>query len=165
MLDLAPDWRVLAFTAGVAIATALIFGTVPALRGTRVDPHEAIKSQGRSIVGENRFGFGSLLIVGQVALSLVLVVGGGLFMQSFSRLASVRLGFDPAPVLVATIGASRSRVPPADQSALYERIRQSVLTVPGVTSAAASAITPIDNSSWDTLIENFPGQSLAEAGA
>ena len=163
MLDLAPDWRVLAFTAGVAVATALIFGTVPALRGTRIDPHEAIKSQGRSIVGENRFGFGSLLVVGQVALSLVLVVGGGLFMQSFSRLTNVRLGFDPAPVLVATIGASRSRVPPTDHVALYERIRQSVLIVTGVASAAASTITPITNSEWNTLIENFPGQSLSKS--
>ena len=92
--------------------TALIFGTVPALRGTRVEPHEAIKAQGRSIVGESRFGFGSLLVVGQIALSLVLVAGGGLFLQSFARLASVRLGFDPAPVLVASINGSRSRVPP-----------------------------------------------------
>ena len=102
-LDLTPDWRVLVFTATVAIATALIFGTVPALRGTRVEPNEAIKAQGRSIVGESRFGFGSALVVAQVALSLVLVVGGGLFMQSFARLGGVRLGYDPDPILIATV--------------------------------------------------------------
>ena len=119
VLDLSLDWRVLGFTAAVAIMTALIFGTVPALRGTRVEPHEAIKAQGRSIVGESRFGFGSLLVVGQIALSLVLVAGGGLFLQSFARLATVRLGFDPAPVLVGSINGSRSRVPPADQPAMY----------------------------------------------
>ena len=97
----------LRFTAAVAIMTALIFGTVPALRGTRVEPHEAIKAQGRSIVGESRFGFGSLLVVGQIALSLVLVAGGGLFLQSFARLASVRLGFDSC----ARAGGEHQREP------------------------------------------------------
>ncbi|HEY7057614.1 MAG TPA: ABC transporter permease [Vicinamibacterales bacterium] len=162
-IDLSLDWRVLGFTAGVAAVTALIFGTVPALRGTRVEPHEAIKAQGRSILGESRFGFGSLLVVGQIALSLVLVVGGGLFLQSFARLASVRLGYDANPILVASINASRSRVPAGDQPAMYNRIRDAVMTVPGVTSAAASVITPITNSEWNTEIDNFPGQSLPRA--
>ncbi len=161
-LDLAPDWRVLAFTAAVAVATALIFGTVPALRGTRVEPNEALKAQGRSIIGESRFGFGSALVVAQVALSLVLVVGGGLFVQSFARLGSVRLGYDPNPILIADISSSRSTVKPEGRPALFERVRQSVLGVPGVQQAAASVITPITNSSWDTLIENLPGQSLPE---
>ena len=133
-LDLAPDWRVLAFTAAVAVATALIFGTVPALRGTRVEPNEALKAQGRSIIGESRFGFGSALVVAQVALSLVLVVGGGLFVQSFARLGSVRLGYDPNPILIADISSSRSTVKPEGRPALFERVRQSVLGVPGVTA-------------------------------
>src|SRR5262249_42617444 len=61
ILQLSPDWRVLAFTAGIAMLTALIFGTVPALRATRVEPNEAIKEHGRTIAGEGRFGFGSAL--------------------------------------------------------------------------------------------------------
>jgi len=162
-LDLSLDWRVLGFTAAAAVMTALIFGTVPALRGTRVEPHEAIKAQGRSILGESRFGFGSLLVVGQIALSLVLVVGGGLFLQSFARLANVRLGFDPNPLLIASINASRSRVPSNDQPEMYDRIRQAVANVPGVTNTAASVITPITGNAWDTEIDNFPGQSLPRA--
>ena len=163
VLNLSPDWRVLVFTAAVAIATALIFGTVPALRATRVEPNEAIKEQGRAIVGEGRFGFGSLLVVAQVALSLVLVVGGGLFMQSFSRLASVRLGFDPDPILIVSVGANRSNVAPEGRPWLYERVRQAVLTVPGVRNAAASVITPVTSSNWDTIIENPPALSLPES--
>src|SRR6185295_13858015 len=102
------------------------------------------------------------LVVAQVALSLVLVVGGGLFVQSFARLGSVRLGYDPNPILIADISSSRSTVKPEGRPALFERVRQSVLGVPGVQQAAASVITPITNSSWDTLIENLPGQSLPE---
>ncbi len=162
VLQLSPDWRVLAFTAGVAILTALIFGTVPALRATRVEPNEAIKEQGRSIAGEARFGFGSALVVVQVALSLVLVVGGALFMQSFARLANVRLGFEPDPIVIADINAARTKIAPAERPQLYERIRQAVIAVPGVRHAAGSSITPVTNSAWDNTIENPPGLSLPE---
>ena len=92
-LDTGLDWRVMVFTAAVALATALLFGIVPALRSTRVRRNEAIKEQGRSIVGESRFGFGSLLVVAQVALSLVLVVGAALFVRTFSSLAHVPARF------------------------------------------------------------------------
>jgi predicted permease len=162
-LDVGLDWRVLLFTIGVATATTLLFGIVPALRSTRVAPSEAIKEQGRSIVGESRFGFGSLLVVAQVALSLVLVVGAGLFMRTFSTLASVRLGFEPDPILMVSVAAKRSAVPAAERANLFERLRQAAASVPGVRSAALQNITPLTNSSWDSLIENPPGLSLPES--
>ena len=161
-LDIGLDWRVLAFTVGIATTTALLFGIVPALRSTRVAPNEAIKEQGRSIVGEARFGFGSLLVVAQVALSLVLIVGAGLFMRTFSTLSNVRLGFEPDPILIVNAGAKRSQVAVSDRPNLYERLRQAAAAVPGVRSAALQNITPLTNSSWDTLIENPEGLSLPE---
>ena len=100
----------MAFTIAVSSATALLFGIVPALRSTRVPPNEAIKEQGRSIAGESRFGFGSALVVAQVALSLLLVVGAGLFVRTFSSLAHVRLGFDADPILMVTFAPKRSTV-------------------------------------------------------
>src|SRR5260370_13004876 len=105
--------RFLLFTAGVATTTALLFGIMPAHRSTRVAPNEAIKEQGRAIVGESRFGFGSLLVVAQVALSLLLIVGAGLFMRTFSTLSRVRLRFDPDPILLLDSNAKRSTVDPA----------------------------------------------------
>ncbi len=161
-LDVGLDWRVLLFTAGVATTTALLFGIVPALRSTRVAPNEAIKEQGRAIVGESRFGFGSLLVVAQVALSLLLIVGAGLFMRTFSRLSSVRLGFEPDPILVVDANAKRSTVDPAARGDLYERLRRAAQAVPGVRSAALQSITPLSHSGWDTLIENPAGLSLPE---
>jgi predicted permease len=162
-LDLPLGWRVLGFTAAIAIGTAIIFGTVPALRATRVDPNEAIKEQGRAIVGEGRLGVASLLVVAQVALSLVLVVGAGLFVRSFVSLARLNLGFEPDPILIVDVDAKRSNVARESRQPLFERARQAVLAVPGVRNAGGSVITPIDNSSWDTLIDNPEGLSLPES--
>src|SRR3982751_3334584 len=163
MLDVGVDWAVLLFTIGVATTTALLFGSVPALRATRVSPNEAIKEQSRSIVGESRFGVGSVLVIAQVALSLVLIVGAGLFMRTFSTLANVRLGFEADPILHVNVGAKRSTVAAAERPALYERLRQAAEAVPGVKSAALQNITPLTNSSWDTLLENPPGLALPES--
>ena len=161
-LDVRLDWRVLLFTIAIATGTALLAGIVPALRSTRVSPNDAIKEQGRSIVGESRFGFGSLLVVAQVALSLVLIVGAGLFMRTFSTLSHVRLGFEPDPILIVGANAKRSAIDPAQRADLYERLRLAAAAVPGVSSAALQSITPLTSSQWDTLIENPEGLSLPE---
>jgi predicted permease len=163
-LDVGLDWRVLLFTIGLATATTLLFGSVPALHSTRVAPSDAIKEQGRSIVGESRFGLGSSLVAAQVALSLVLIVGAGLFMRTFSTLAHVRLGFEPEPMMIVSANAKRSTVDQtAGRTALYERLRAAAAGVPGVGRAALQNITPLTNSSWDTLIENPEGLSLPES--
>jgi predicted permease len=162
-LEVPLDWRVLGFTATIAIGTALLFGTAPALRAARVDPNEALKEQGRAIVGDGRFGLGSLLVVAQVALSLVLVVGAGLFVRSFATLARTQLGFDTDPILLVDVDATRSSTAPAARQDAFERARQAVLGLPGVGAAGSSVITPLDNSSWDTLIDNPEGLSLPES--
>ena len=162
-LNVGLDWRVMGFTITVSSATAILFGIVPALRSMRVAPNEAIKEQGRSIAGESRFGFGSALVVAQVALSLLLVVGAGLFVRTFSSLAHVRLGFEPDPILIVNVGAKRSAVEVKERAALYERLREAAAAVPGVRSAALLNVTPLTNSQWDTLIENPPGMSLPES--
>jgi putative ABC transport system permease protein len=135
-LDLSIDWRVLAFTAAVAIATAVLFGTVPALRGTRVEPNEALKAQGRAVVGDDRLGLGNVLVILQVALSLVLVVAAGLFVRTFSSLANLSLGFDRDPILVASINAQRAQLEPADRPELFRRLLEAAAGVPGVATAA-----------------------------
>jgi len=161
-LDVGIDWMVLGFTALVAVTTALVFGTVPAMRATRVQPHDALKEQGRSIVGESRFGFGSLMVILQVALSLVLVVGAALFVRTFASLNHVRLGFNPDPLLIVEMNSKRSSVAAENRPDLWERMRQAALAVPGVQSAALQSVTPLTFSGWNTLIENPPGLSLGE---
>jgi putative ABC transport system permease protein len=148
VLDLALDWRVLGFTAAAAVGTAVLFGTAPALRAARVEPGEALKEQGRGVVGGGRLWLGQTLIVLQVALSLVLVVAAGLFVHTFSTLVTRDLGFDPNPVLVVNVDALRTRTQPADRADLYERVRRTVEGLPGVASAAASVVTPVSGSTW-----------------
>ena len=151
-LDMGLDWRILGFTALVAVATAVLFGVAPALRVSGVQPNEALKEQGRGVIGE-RFGLGNVLVVVQVALSVVLVVAAGLFVRTFSSLAHVNLGFEHEPILVANVNAQRLQLDPPQRPEFFERMRQAALTVPGVAIAAVSAVTPVSGSVWNNAIE------------
>ena len=161
-LDLALDWRVLAFTSAVTILTALLFGTAPAFRAAGVAPMEAIKEHGRGSSQESRVSLASGLVVAQVALSVVLVVAAGLFMRTFSSLANVHLGFDRDRVLLVTVNAQRTEIPPADRLTTYDRIRQRVAAVPGVAAAAASFVTPVSGGTWNNRIDVPGGVELPE---
>jgi putative ABC transport system permease protein len=151
-LDLPLDWRVLGFTAAAAIATAVLFGTAPAIRASRVQPIEAMKEHGRTQAGERRASLGSALVVVQVALSLVLVVAAGLFMRTFSTLANLNLGFERDPVLVVNVNAQRLQLEPKDRRELFDRVRRSVLSLTGVAEAVVSAVTPVSGSTWNNRI-------------
>ena len=155
-LDLALDWRVLAFTTAVTMLTALLFGVAPAFRASAVQPNDALKEQGRGISTDRRFSLGNLLVVAQVALSLVLIVAAGLFMRTFSSLASLDMGIEPDPVVVVNVNAQRLGLEPSQRGALYDRIRQAATNTPGVASSAVSAITPVSGSLWNGLFD-FPG--------
>ena len=160
-LNLSPDWRVLAFTAAVSLFMAVIFGTAPALRATSVVPVEVLTARGPAGAGRPRPA-GGLLGVAHVALWLVRVVAAGLFVRTFARLATVDLGFNPDPVLIAAVNGSRSATLPAARLTLVRRLREAVAALPGVASAGLSSMTPL-NGQQDTLIENPEGLNLPES--
>ena len=153
VFDLSFDWRILAFTAVVAVATALVFGTAPALGVRGVDPHDALKEQGRGFAGPGRRSFGAPLLVVQVAFTLVLVVAAGLFLRTFERLATLDIGMDRDAVLVVDVDTSRIAAAPDARLALFERIREAVGAVPGVANAGLSLITPVSGSGWNGPVE------------
>jgi predicted permease len=161
-LDLSLDWRVLTFTIGVTLVTALLFGTAPALRAAGVAPIEALKEHTRSGAGNARAGVASGLVVAQVALSVVLVVAAGLFVRTFSSLASVPLGFEHGRVLIVNVSALRSTVDPSQRIALYERVRDVVRSVPGVAEAAVSVVTPVSGSTWNNRMKVSGSVELPE---
>src|SRR4051812_43327124 len=161
-LDLSLDWRVLGFTIAVTVATALLFGTAPALRASGVAPMDALKEHGRGASSDSRASLASGLVVAQVALSLILVVAAGLFMRTFSSLANLHLGFDRDRVLLVSVNAQRTEIPPADRLTTYDRIRQSVVAVPGVAAAAVSFVTPVSGNTWNNLIRVSGGIELPE---
>ncbi len=150
------DWQLLGFTAAIAVGTALLFGTAPALRAAGAQPIEAIKDQGRGSAGEGRGRLAGGLVVAQVALSLILVIGAGLFVRTFAGLADLDLGFRQDGVLVANIGAERSQVPADRRVELYQQLRDAAAALPGVSSAALSAVTPVSGTTWNERIE-VPG--------
>ena len=154
VLDLAVDWRVLAFTATAMVATALLFGLAPALRATRAAPVDALKEQGR-MASEGRAALSSGLLVVQVALSLTLVVAAGLFVRTFERLGRVTLGFDRDRVLVVTVNAQL--VPDGDRNRLYHRLVQTVAAVPGVAHAGGSINPPLVGALVGDVVVSPPG--------
>ena len=160
-LDTTLDWRVLAFTASVAIAVALLFGVVPALRASRTEPIDAIREHSRTTSGERGIGFGGALVAGQVALCLVLVVAAGLFIRTFTTLATLNVGFDRDPVLLVRLDVSQKSAEPAQRLALYEQIARTVRAMPGVAHAAISEVTPVSGTITDVYVEAENGPQLA----
>lgn len=142
-LDLSVDFRMLVFTATVAILITLLFGLAPAWRATHVDPQSAMKANARCAMQGGKFGLGKALVVGQIALSLVLVVGAGLLLSTFFRLETLNPGFDRDGVLMAQVDLGRTRTPPNSDVTLFAQMLNRFRTLPGIHSVSSSEITPL----------------------
>jgi putative ABC transport system permease protein len=147
-LDLALDWRVLAFTATLACLSAVTAGVAPVFGLKSVAPGDAIKDEGRGIAGDRRFAVRSALVVAQIAVSLVLVVAAGLFLRTFASLNQLPLGFVPVPLLVAELNLQASGGPPETRGARVERLREAAAAVPGVRSASISRERLLAGGGW-----------------
>jgi putative ABC transport system permease protein len=149
-LDLAPDWRVFGFIAGLAVLACLFFGLSPAMKATATDPGKAIQAGGRSSTdSQERFALRRALVVVQVALSLVLVVGAVLFGRSLRNLVSVDAGFRTEGILSVDVDVRRASVDPAARTQTYREIMERVRAVPGVQLAAEAFIFPMSGSGWN----------------
>jgi predicted permease len=143
-LDLAPDWRVLGFAAGLAVLTCLLFGLAPAIRATRIEPGAVIKSGGRGMTASReRFSLRRALVVAQVALSLVLVAGALLFSRSLVKLMTVDTGFRQEGILIADVGFKRLNLPSERYSAFKDELLDRLRAIPGVESAAIAHEIPL----------------------
>ena len=152
-IDLSLDGRVLGFTAGVAVLTGVLVGLVPALRSTHASLMGAMKSQQAPIGGRVPFRGGRWIVAGQIALSLVLLVGAGLLLRTFVTLFTLDAGFDRNGVLVATARApwfaeDTVKMPPEQRAATYDEMVRRLRALPGVTSVARAFTTPIGDDNW-----------------
>ena len=153
-IDLQPDLRVLGFTTGVALLTGLLFGIAPAWRGTRVQPQIAMKENARGLVeGRSRFSVGKLLVMAQVAISLVLLAAAGLLLGSFRKLATIGTGFETENVLIANVDLTNAKYPKERVTPAFLEMLERLRAIPGVASAAASNLTPVSGSSWNEGIK------------
>jgi len=153
-LTLRPDWRVLAFTSGVAVLTCILFGLTPALRATQTNPGAAMKASGRGLTADRqRFGLRRVLVVSQVALCIVLLIGALLFVGSLRNLMTVDAGFRQDGLLITGVDISRLNYPAARRGAFYREVLDRLRATPGVVGAASVDIVPISGSGWNDSIE------------
>jgi predicted permease len=147
------DLRVLGFTLLVSIGTGIVFGLVPALQSTNPDVNEALKESGRSSAGGvRRNRVRSLLIVSEVALSLVLLIGAGLLFRSFMSLRAVELGFRPQSMLTFRLSPSGPNFrQDAQYTAFYSQVAERIKTLPGVEAVGIINSLPLTKG-WTTSI-------------
>ncbi len=139
-LNLAPDARVLFFSTAVALLTGFLFGLAPAVQGTRVEPARALKASARGFAGSGRgWSLKQTLVASQVALSLVLLVGAGLFLRTLRNFSELDPGFDRDHILTVWLDTHMAGYKQEQLSALYERLIERVEAIPGVRSASLAS--------------------------
>src|SRR5215216_2803685 len=140
------DLRVLGFTAAITLLTGLLFGAAPAFQTSRVDLNDTLKEGGRGSSG-TRSRARNLLVVAEIALSLVVLVGAGLMIQSFLRLKRVNIGLNTQNVLTASISLPRAKYKEEGQRvAFYKQLVERLRNLPGVEAASATGTLPLGGS-------------------
>jgi predicted permease len=145
------DWRILVFVAAVSGITGVLFGIAPALRGTGINVNAALKETSRSVIG-SRSVLGKSLLVIQVAISLVLLVGAGLFVRTLSNLRHVDVGFNPQNLLLFRVNPALNRYDEKRMLTLYREMLERFNSVPGVRGVAMSQPALLSGSVSSTSI-------------
>ncbi|HXJ94334.1 MAG TPA: ABC transporter permease [Terriglobia bacterium] len=166
-LAVSPDLRVLGFTALISLLTGIFFGLAPALRGTRLDLTPALKegtgrvTGGAARGGRGRFGLGKALVVAQAAMSVLLLVGAGLFVRTLTNLQHENLGFDRSNLLLFGIDASRAGYKGQRLADFYLEMQHRIEAIPGVRSATMSRHFLINDGSGGegVIIEGYVPKS------
>ena len=142
------DYRVLAFAILVSAVTGIVFGLAPALQTSRLDVNSSLKEGGRTDAPRRTSGR-NLLLIGEVALSLMLLVGAGLLIKSFIRLQDVKSGFNPQGVLVSSVGLPRAKYSaPAQRIEFFRQLEEHVAALPGVQAVGGAINLPLGASNY-----------------
>ncbi len=150
MQDVQVNGPVLAFAFGLSLACAIVFGLLPALRAAQPDLQQALRDGGRESASGVRGRSRTLLVVGELCLTQVLVVGAGLLIRSAILLQQVSPGFSTGNLLVTNIILPHARYATDDvQEAAYQRVENAIAAVPGVQSVGRTLIAPIHGGGWD----------------
>ena len=151
--DMATDWRMFAFLTGAAVLTCILFGLAPAIRATKLSPAAAMKTGGRGMTeGRERFGLRRMLVVSQVALSLVLLVGSLFLVRSLKNLLTLDAGFQQDGVVEANFDGDKLKLLEAKRTPFRLDLLARIRAQPGVESAAIAAIVPISGNGWNQTV-------------
>lgn len=157
-----PDWRTFAFTAAVSLLTGILFGLAPAVRSTRSN-HSPVMKEGTRQAGRSSHTLARTLVVAQVALSVVLITGAGLFLRTLQKLWKVNVGYDRENVLMLSVDAKLGGYPSERAGSVYHEVLRRLQAIPGVKSASASIVRPVDDQFYLLdQVDEIDGRRLPE---
>ena len=151
-LSSTPDWSVLAFTFVISLAAGAIFGLVPALQSTRPKLASTLKDQAANVIRGGSAGLRKGLVVAQVSLSLLLLIGAGLFLQSLRNLKTLNPGFDVRNILAFDVDPTFSRYDVKWTRDYYRRLRDRLSAIPGVESHMFAVVPVLEDNEWDNWV-------------
>jgi predicted permease len=158
-LSFAPDWRILGFTLGLSVVTGLLSGLVPALQSSKLNLLPLLKDTGGSFGGASRPRLRSVLVVGQIALSLVLLVSAGLCVRTLQNAQAINLGFKTENLLTAKLDLGRQNYSEAQGRMFYQRLLERMGGLPGVESVSLAQSVPLQgNSRGNSVVVDKRGQ-------
>jgi predicted permease len=149
-ISTAPDSRILLFTLAVTILTGLIFGLVPALQTSKPDIGRTLKDQAGAVVGGGHRGLRKTLVAAQVALSLLLLIGAGLFLRSLNNLSSLGPGFPVERLVGFNIDPSLGGYTPERMKIFYQHLTESLSSIPGVQSVGLATMRILEDNEWES---------------
>jgi predicted permease len=166
-LDAGLNWRVLAVTIGLTLLTGLLFGLAPAMQSTRIDLTTALKQtrageDRKRITAWLRVSVSQMLVVSQIAVSLLLLVVAGLFVRTLTKLNSVEVGFNREHLLLFTVNARQAGYRDQGLARFFENLHARLSTIPGVRAATASSFAMVSNSVNSTGVA-VPGYTGKES--
>lgn len=151
-LSSTPDFRVLGFTFGISILTGLLFGLAPALQTTRPDIAPTLKDQAGNVMGGgSQVYFRKALVIAQVTLSLLLLIGAGLFIQSLRNLKTLNPGFKTTNLIAFNLDPTLNYQPERSRQ-VYKNLTGTMNTTPGVQKAGLAGVRILEDNEWDSSI-------------
>ncbi|HEX8091373.1 MAG TPA: ABC transporter permease [Blastocatellia bacterium] len=151
-LDLSLDGRVLTFSLLLSLATGLVFGLAPALQASKPDLVPALKDEAAGGGGPRRFNLRNLFVIGQVAISLVVLISAGLFLRSLRNAETIDPGFNPDNVLNVPLNINLLKYTKSQGRDFYQQVIEKVESLPGVKSATLARVVPLSGSSRQSTI-------------
>lgn len=160
-----PDARILLFNFGVALLTGLLFGLVPALQATNPDVAPTLKDQARSVAGGGHARLRKSLVVAQVTLSLLLLIGAGLFIRSLQNLRDVGPGFPSSHLIAFTVDPSLNGYDGPRSLTFFRELNRNLARIPGVQSVSLAMQPVLENNQWDSTVNvegytSTPGEDM-----
>jgi predicted permease len=151
------DWQVLVFAAAISLAAGLLFGMIPAWQAIHINVNRSLKGTGNTTVGRNSRWLGKGLVITQIALSIVLLIGAGLFVRTLVNLSRTTLGFRSDRLLLFELDPPRTRYSDTQMTMLYRQLEEKIAAIPGVRSVSLSNIAIIGDGYSGTTF-HLPGR-------